>query len=120
MKRNKNQQLEKERQRMDTLNKEVDAYRIENDELKQQHRTSMALSLHYEERIDAIKTELSEMEVKRLIKDAQGLIVNDTHCRKCRDRPIEYAVAPCFHFGKISLNICYKVCPLICVYISVL
>jgi predicted RNase H-like nuclease (RuvC/YqgF family) len=120
MKRNKNQQLEKERQKTDRLKKEIDAYQTRNYRLKQEQYDSMALLLLYEERIGAIETKLSEMEIRRLTKEDKGMIVDDTHCRKCRKRRIEYALEPRFHFGKISLNICYKVCPSICVYISVL
>jgi hypothetical protein len=105
IKRSKNQQLDKERQKMDRLKKDIDACQTKNYRLKRELHNSMALSLLCEERIDAIETELSEMEVKRLIKDAQGMVVDDTHCKKCRERCIEYAVAPCFHFGKNDMSV---------------
>jgi septal ring factor EnvC (AmiA/AmiB activator) len=100
-------------QKSSNLKKEIDAYETKNYRLKREHHNSMALSLLCEERIDAIETELSEMEVKRSIKDTQGMVVDDTHCKKCCERRIEYAVASCFRFGKILFWLFAY--PLICV-----
>ncbi|KAI8890885.1 hypothetical protein K501DRAFT_205354 [Backusella circina FSU 941] len=100
IKRNNNDIFEKERQKTEKLKREIEACQTSNYRLKREMDNSLALSLLCEERIEEIETQLSEMEIRKLTLDAQGMeMKDDTDCKRCHERRIEYAVAPCFHFA---------------------